>query len=314
MKEYYNKWIGEPATLPLTVSRFKNEPLRFSPGAKYEYSNSNYILLSYIAELATGKSFKNLLQQYIIKPLNLRQTGLDENNRASSQKATGYQATPEVDYALARFNDMSVMSGAGSMYSTARDLYELDRALYGKKLLTDASKLQMFTPRKNNYALGWEVDSVFGRLSISHAGSIDGYLANIVRFPEQDVCIVFLSNYFESKGPQISKALAAILFNEPYEMPKLRKFISLPSAQLQRYAGRYQLENGPAIHVFVEDGKLKGRLEQQAPFLLLPESETQFYVKAVDSEVVFSKNSEAQMEMKMQQGKKAMVFTRATEK
>lgn len=312
MKQYYAEWIGQPSTLPLTISRFKNESLQFSPGTKYEYSNSNYILLSYIAEKASGSSFETLLQQYITGPLKLKQTGMDRNNRPSAQKALGYQASPEADYAPARFNDMSIMSGAGALYSTARDLYRFDRALYTSQLLSAASKAQLFAVRKNNYALGWEVDSLFGRLRIHHAGSIDGFLANLVRFPEQDVCIVFLSNYFDSKGAQISNALAAIAFGETYELPKQRTFIHLPAGSLQAYAGTYTMEKGPSITVFAEEGKLKGRLGGQAPFVLLPESETRFYIKAVDSEVHFAKNEAGQMvEMKMQQGKKSLVFKKA---
>lgn len=312
MKQYYAEWIGQPSTLPLTISRFRDEPLRFAPGTQYEYSNSNYILLSYIAEKVSGTAFEALLQQYITGPLKLAQTGMDRNHRPSAQKALGYQSSPEADYAPARFNDMSIMSGAGSLYSTARDLYRFDRALYTNQFLSAASKEQLFAVRKNNYALGWEVDSLFGRLCISHAGSIDGFLANLVRFPEQDVCIVFLSNYFDSKGAQISRDLAAITFGEAYELPKQRRFIHLPADSLQAYAGTYEMEKGPAITVFAEDGKLKGRLGEQAPFLLLPESETRFYIKAVDSEVIFSKDGAGQMvEMKMQQGKKSLVFKKA---
>ena len=45
MKEYYEKWMAQPATLDQTIEHFKNEPLNFTPGSRFEYSNSNYILL-----------------------------------------------------------------------------------------------------------------------------------------------------------------------------------------------------------------------------------------------------------------------------
>ena len=135
MKQYYAQWIKEPASLDETIDKFKNEPLQFNPGTKFQYSNSNYILLSRIAELATGKSFEELLQQYILKPAGMKHSGLDRNDRISANKAIGYDASPEADYATARYNDMSVMSGAGSMYSTAGDLYLFDRALKGSALL-----------------------------------------------------------------------------------------------------------------------------------------------------------------------------------
>ncbi len=309
MKQYYAEWIGQPATLEQTVSRIKNESYSFSPGSKFEYSNSNYILLSYIAELATGRSFKQLMEQYIFKPLKMKHTGIDLNDRQSALKAIGYQASPENEYALARFNDMSVLAGAGAMYSTAADLYQWDRALYQTKFLSAASLQQMLQPNRFGYGFGWQIDTVKGRVEVSHSGSIDGYKSNIIRYPAEDVCIIFLSNYFESKGAQISKALTSLVFNEPYELPKQRKFIQLTVQEMQKLEGTYQMEKGPQVKVFIEDGILKGRLDQQQPFKLLAESATAFYIKPIDTEVLFQSDADGNIsEMLFQQGKKKMVF------
>ncbi|HEY1113278.1 MAG TPA: serine hydrolase [Chitinophagaceae bacterium] len=290
MKEYYAKWIGEPATLQQTIDRFKGEPLGFSPGARFEYSNSNYILLSYIAEKVSGKSYAQLLNKGIIQKLHLAATGVDRNDRASKQKALGYAASPQSDFAPARFNDMSVLAGAGALYATARDLYSLDRALYGTSLLSETSRAAMFTPGKAPYGLGWEIKEKGGRKEISHSGSIDGFVSNIIRFPGEDACIIFLSNYFDSKGPQICKALTALLFGEFYELPKERKPVTLPAEVLQRYAGRYGMEGGPVLTITAEGGKLSGKLGNQPPFEMLSESETHFFVKAVDADVEFQKD------------------------
>jgi CubicO group peptidase (beta-lactamase class C family) len=289
MKEYYEKWIGQPSTLEQTIAHFKNEPLHFTPGSRFEYSNSNYILLSYIAEKASGISFSQLLEKNITKKLKLKQTGVDQNSRVSKNKAIGYATTPTDSFAIARYTEMSVLSGAGAVYATARDLYAWDQALYGSKLLTDASRKAMFTPYKNNYALGWEVVQSKGRLEMGHSGSIDGYLSNYIRFPKQDVCIIFLSNYFQSKGPQISKALTAIVFNEPYVIPKEKIAITLQESVYQSYVGQYQLEKGPTLAVVFEEGKLKGKLGNQPYFEMLAESETKFFIKGVDGDVEFVK-------------------------
>lgn len=291
MKEYYAQWISEPATLQQTVDRFKGEPLSFSPGARFEYSNSNYILLSYIAERVSGRTFAQLVNEGIVQKLGLKATGLDRNNRSSRHKALGYAATPQSEFAPARFNDMSVMAGAGSLYASARDLYTLDRALYGTTLLSEASRRSMFTPGKAPYGLGWEISERGGRREVSHSGSIDGFKSNYIRFPEEDACIIFLSNYFDSKGPQICKALTALLFGEPYELPKERKVITLPTEVLERYAGQYGMEGGPVLTIAVEEGKLVGKLGKQPPFAMLPESETQFFVKGVDADVEFQKDA-----------------------
>jgi CubicO group peptidase (beta-lactamase class C family) len=310
MKEYYATWMKEPATLVQTISHFKSEPLSFSPGTKFEYSNSNYILLSYIAEKASGKTLAQLVQTGVVQKLGLKATGLDQNNRASKHKALGYTASPEGDFVPARYTELSVLSGAGGMYATARDLYAWDRALYGTALLSEASKAQMFTPNKANYALGWEVRERGGRKEISHSGSIDGYVSNIIRFPEQDACIIFLSNYFESKGPQICKALTALLFDEPYELPKERKVIALSADVLNQYVGQYGMEGGPVLAVTLEEGKLKGKLGNQPAFEMLPEGETKFFVKQVDADVEFAKDESGKVTaITLKQGK-AITFKR----
>jgi CubicO group peptidase (beta-lactamase class C family) len=289
MKEYYEKWIAQASTLDNTINYFKNEPLNFSPGSRFEYSNSNYILLSRIAEKASGLPFSKLLQKSIVQKLKMQQSGLDENNRRSKAKAIGYATTPTDSFAVARFNDMSVLSGAGAMYSSARDLYAWDRAWYGNKLLSDASKKLMLTPVKNNYGLGWEIEQAKGRTLISHSGSIDGYLSNYMRFPDQDVCIIFLSNYFQSKGSQICKALTAIVFNESYQVPKERKVVMLDEAVYKSYTGQYQMEKGPSLLIVFEDGKLKGKLGNQPYFEMLSEAETKFFIKGMDGDVEFVK-------------------------
>lgn len=290
MKQYYEKWIAQPSTLENTISYFKNEPLNFSPGTRYEYSNSNFILLSYIAEKASGLPFSTLLHQSIFKKIKLKHSGLDQNARVSKLKAVGYDTTPTDSFAVARYTDMSVLSGAGAIYSTARDLYLWDRALYSNKLLSEDSKKLMFTPAKNNYGLGWEVRESGGRKMISHSGSIDGYLTNYMRFPDEDVCIIFLSNYFQSKGPQISKALTAIVFNEPYTLPKERKAIALEEVIYKSYIGQYQMEKGPTLLIVFEEGKLKGKLGNQPYFEMVPEAETKFFIKGVDGDVEFIKD------------------------
>jgi len=307
MKQYHEKWMGEKTTLPQTISYFRDAPYTFAPGTRYAYSNSNYILLSYIAEKAGGKPFEDLLQQYILGPLRMQDSGMDSNEGQGTAK--GYEAVPGTDFAPAKFIDMSLMSGAGAMYSTVRDLYRFDRALYTKELLSAASKKEAFTPFKNNYGYGWEIDTVNGRVQLSHSGAINGFLANIVRYPAEDVCIVFLSNYFESKGAAISRALTAIAFEEAFTMPRERVFLQMDAGTLKGYTGTFVMENGPGLEVFTEGGKLKGRLGAQQPFVMLPVSQKEFYIKAIDSDVHFMFNAFGVVEgLFIQQGKKQLRF------
>ena len=168
----------------------------------------------------------------------------------------------------------------------------------------------MFTPALNQYGLGWEIDTINGRVQTSHSGSIDGYLSNLVRYEKEDVCIIFLSNYFQSKGAAISKALTSIVFNEPYQMPVMRKFVDLDEKQLNKYAGTYQMEKVPAMTVFLEKGKLKGRLGEQAAFNMKALDDGRFYIKVIDTNVDFVVNGKGEMEMILKQDSRVMKFIR----
>jgi CubicO group peptidase (beta-lactamase class C family) len=117
----YKKIMKHPTTLEEGVSKFKHLPLVFEPGEKYEYSNSGYLLLSYIIEKIVNKSFESYLDESILNALGMKQTGHDNIKKLLKNRASGYEVWGEV--VNAEFIDMSVPSGAGAMYSTTEDLF-----------------------------------------------------------------------------------------------------------------------------------------------------------------------------------------------
>jgi len=289
------------------IAMFKNEPLNFAPGSRFQYSNSNYVLLSYIAQKAAGKAFDLLLQQAILKPLKMTHSGLDADTRPSANKALGYEATAEDDYTPVPDNNIGSYYGSGSMYNTAEDLLKWDRALYGTTLLSEASKTLMFTPGKGNYGLGWEITTDHGRKVISHSGSVEGFKANIIRFPESETCIIFLSNYFNTKGPQISEALTAIAFNEPYEMPLKRSFINLSEQALKEYEGTYQFNGAISMKIEARNGKLMSVIPGQPVVALKPQPADKFYVKSNDADIEFVRDGAGKITtLKLIRGKQSM--------
>ncbi len=82
------------AILPLTtdsmIALFKNKPLDFSPGTKWNYSNSGYFLLGVIVEKASGKTFNNYLLENIIKKMGLKNTLMDNLDSVLAFRAKGY--------------------------------------------------------------------------------------------------------------------------------------------------------------------------------------------------------------------------------
>ncbi|CAF0851302.1 unnamed protein product [Rotaria sordida] len=219
--ETFERKCQEDLTIDQLIDTFKNEPLKFKPGSKYSYSNSNYILLGLIIEKVTGKSYETNLREFILEPCCMNDTGYecDNNpilNTKHNQRACGYIcSTDSNSFDTCRFINMSTVRSAGGIYSTIEDLYRLDRYLYGEKLLNNHTKKIMFKPVKEHYALGWEVERLkHRRIKQQHTGEIFGFYSCLARFPKDNACIIILTNLEGISVHDILDSLTDILFQE----------------------------------------------------------------------------------------------------
>lgn len=301
----------EMSGIPEVISTFIGEPLLFSPGSNFQYSNSNYLLLGYIAEKVTKEKFPDLLRKEITGPLRMEATGIDSDQRNSLHKALGYEASAQSDLDLSPANNIGLLSGAGAMYSTVGDLARWQRAMYGNQILSDSSKSKMFQPNLKDYGLGWQISKHTGRLSYSHSGSIDGFKSNIQLFPESETVIIFLSNYFNTPGPEICAALEAIAFNEPFRMPTERKAVSLSQAQLNAYTGSYLFQGKLEMVIVLENGRLFSKIKGQPTVSLRPIGDHNFYVPMNGVNISFKMASaEDAVSLQIQDGKNVMEFNK----
>ena len=185
-----------PSPTQQTVAWFKDSPLEFSPGEKWRYSNSGYILLGYIIEQVSGQSYEMFLQQTIFGPLQMTHSGYDHNDDSLATGYTGiYSRWEKPDHI-----DMSLPHAAGALYSTVEDLYLWDQALDTETLVSQELLDLMFTPHAKvtgtdlSYAYGWLVGEMMGRPAASHTGGIEGFSTEIRRYPDEKVTIIVLSN------------------------------------------------------------------------------------------------------------------------
>jgi CubicO group peptidase (beta-lactamase class C family) len=208
---------------------FADSTLRFTPGEKFEYSNSGYFLLGVIIEKVTDKSYEQVLQENIFTPLGMNDTGFDLPSPILKNRAAGYEKNGS-SYRNADYLDMSIPYAAGSMYSTVEDLYKWDQALYSEKLLSKKYLDMMFErhiPTGNShYAYGWGIGKMAIGTSadsvntIGHGGGINGFNTLITRVPSDKTLIVLLNNTGGAPLNGLTKAIAGILYNKPYAMPK----------------------------------------------------------------------------------------------
>ena len=208
------------------VKKYASGNLEFEPGSKFLYNNSGYFLLGAIIEHVTGKPYEQVLKQNIFDPLGMKNTGYDHHDTILPKRATGYSKTPD-GYTNALYLDMSIPYAAGSLYSTVEDLYLWDQALYTDKLLSAQSKALMYTPFLDNYAYGWAITKASFKQNnadvpiITHGGGINGFTTTIVRFPKEKNLIVMLDNTGTEYLDRLSDSIAKIIYNQPYEQPKV---------------------------------------------------------------------------------------------
>ncbi len=208
------------------VKKFSSGDLAFEPGTKFAYNNSAYYLLGAIIEKVTGKTYAQVMRENIFEPAGMKNSGYDMSAPVIEKRASGYGKRSN-GYVNAPYLDMSLPYSAGSLYSTAEDLYLWDQALYGDKILTTKSKDMMFKPNLENY--GYGVTSRGLMLSdkttsvpvIRHSGGIHGFSTNIVRFVGDKHLIVLLDNTAQgNQQDRMIDGIANILYGKAYETAK----------------------------------------------------------------------------------------------
>ena len=282
----YRKLEPFPATAAQLVALFRDRPLDFQPGEKWSYSNSGYIVLTYLIEKITGASYEKFVQENIFTPLGMKDSGYDSNSAVIAHRASGYVRNKDA-FENAGFIHMTIPQGAGALYSTTEDLLKWEQALFGGKLLSPASLEKMTTPYKNDYAFGLGVRTAGGRKVIDHNGGIEGFNTDLVYYPEDQLTIVVLANVNGSAPEQIARKLGALCHGESVKLPSERKEITLDRAILNRYVGAYRMPQGAVMLITLDGNQLNSRLGNQPVVPIFPESKTMFFARVVDAQLEF---------------------------
>ncbi len=290
----YTKLQTLPAPVDSLLGRFRDKPLAFTPGEKFSYSNSGYVLLGAIIEKASGQTYGDFVRARIFEPLNMKNSGYDRHDLIIKNRATGY-ANDGSKWTNSPYLDMTIPHAAGALYSTVEDLYLWDQSLYSEKLLSAKSLALMFTPALNEYAYGWTVGTQFNKKRIGHGGGINGFATNITRYPEDKVTVIVLSNLQSANTGKLGRDLAAALFGEPYEIAKVRVVAKVDPKLYDAYVGKYQLAPDATVSVTRKGDQLFAQISGQPSLEIFPESETKFFLKIVDAQLTFFKDSQGKV-------------------
>lgn len=263
----------------------------FSPNEKSEYSNTNYVLLSYIIEKIEDQEYSKSLQSRIAEPLGLKNTFYGKDIQTSENEASSFQFVT----AWNKLDDshLSIPSGAGAIVSTVSDLTVfINTLLTSEKLITNTSLDQMKTTI-DHFGHGLFKVPFYEDYGYGHGGSIDGFKSELYYFPESKVSVSILSNGLATNLNDVLVTLLKLAYNKEVDLPDFSEY-AIPTEQLIRYVGNFSSPSFPLKITITSDGNsLKAQATGQGAFPLTAVSQTQFEFSGAGIKIMFNNLEES---------------------
>lgn len=200
-------------TPKMMVDFFKNEPVDFAPGEKFDYNNSGYVVLGYIIELVSGETYEDFIKKYIFEKAGMSQSYYASDRQVISSRAYGYHKK-EYGFVNKTVISFSVPFSSGSLMSSLADMLKWQNALNKNVLLNVESTKKAFSKYKLNngeeftYGYGWHIKELNGTPSREHGGSVFGFKSMGVYIPSEDIYVVGFSNCDCHSPTQITRDIA----------------------------------------------------------------------------------------------------------
>jgi len=197
------------------VDFFKNEPVDFSSGEKFEYNNSGYVILGYLIELVSGDTYENYINKNIFQKIGMKHSRYASDAAIIKNRAYGYQQKT-TGYVNKTAISFSIPFSSGALMSTVDDMLLWQNALNKEVLLKPETIKKAFTKYKLNngeifnYGYGWHLKDIDGIATREHGGSIFGFKTMGVYIPDQDIYVLGLSNCDCNSPTQVVKDIAGL--------------------------------------------------------------------------------------------------------
>ncbi len=207
--ELYEERFAKIRTTDDYLNLFKDDPLLFEPGEKFQYSNSGYIVLGKIIEVITGLSYDEYVEQNIHSRTDMKNTSCFDIDSIVPNRAMGYtNSNSNIKKFVTEqlFNNFLILpvkgSSAGGGYSTVTDLTNFAKALNNGELISKQSLELMKNPHSEmvsgnfrNYGYGCQQGKIGDLEYYGHGGGANGVATNLMIIPEKDMVTAILTNY-----------------------------------------------------------------------------------------------------------------------
>lgn len=231
----YTTYLDRPMSEPERIAIFAGQKSDFEPDTKTEYSNTNFVLLGYIIEKLTGKTYAEELRERITTKIGLTQTYYGANAIPTKNEAYPYNYLEECTETPK--TDMSIPGAAGAIVSTPADLVKFINALFEGKLINAAS-LELMKTMRDNYGMAMVAIPFYDQKCYGHPGGIDGFYNILLYLPQEKVAIAYTSNGARYSYFDVVMGALSIYFNKPFTIPEF-KTNTLNASDLDQYIGKY---------------------------------------------------------------------------
>ena len=269
----FQQWMNKAITHDTLLKIIAGKGARFDPGSQAEYSNSNYVVLSYIIEQVDKTSYADALKKRIVSRIGLTNTAYGahinvHNNESASYKFADGGWRPEKE------TDMSIHSGAGSIVSTPADMTRFIDALFANRLMSKQSLAKMMT-LVDGYGMGLFPLNHGTRIAYGHNGRIEEFYSSTRYFPVEKISVTYITNGIVYPRTDLLEGILKICFNQPFTLPFSHP-IRLESADLDQYLGSYSSRQIPINVNCIKNGTKLLMQTGQATFEVEPINENYF--------------------------------------
>ena len=199
------------------VNFFKDQPTDFLPGEKFFYNNSGYVVLGYIIELVSGKTYEDFIEKNIFEKLGMNNSRYASDREIVKRRAYGYHNRDEFTNKM--YVSLSIPFASGSLMSTVDDMLTWQLAINDDLLVNKKTKEKVFANytlnngESINYGYGWHLKTIEGVPTREHGGSIFGFKSMGVYVPSIDLLVVGFSNCDCNSPTKITRDIAALVIN-----------------------------------------------------------------------------------------------------
>ncbi len=297
------------APVPTLVQVLNGEPpantppirLESVPGSKWNYSGGGFTVMQQLVLDVSKEPFPKLLHDSVLAPIGMTHSTYQQPLPSDLRPEAAMPFTDQGAAVAGGPHTYPEMAAAG-LWTTPSDLaryiIEVQQSLQGhaNHVLSQKLTQEMVTPGKGDWGLGLEIGGSQSKQYFSHGGVNEGYESLFAAYERGgDGAVVMTNAQGGSRLASEVMSSVAVAYDWPDFRPAVRTEVKLDHAALARYVGTYQLTPQFSIAFTLEGDQLMAQATNQPKLPIYPESDREFFLKAVDAEVEFFSDDKGQV-------------------